>query len=197
MNRRRLLKSAGALTILSVSGTGAFNVISARRNMSISTADDTDAFLELNPNTLDNSAYATMSDGIVEINITTDGSDGFDGEGVSPFALTEIEEVIEVTNQGTQDVAVFVESSDPSLADLDGDFELFATDPSDETEAQANLRVGTEIKNLQILSPGQSFALGFKIDTTKKDNQELSNLEDDITGLDVIITASAEEVPDQ
>lgn len=197
MKRRTVILGLGALVTSGglAAGTGAFTSVEADRDITVDVADDVDALLGLDPDSLDNSAYATESDGIVGIDITPSADSGFDGEGVSPFALTEIEEVIEVTNQGTQEVAVTVESSSPSLADLDGEFELFATSLDGGT--RVNLRAGTEIKDLQVIGPGQSFALGFEVDATGKDDEELSSLEDDITGLNVTITASAEEVPDE
>lgn len=199
MNRRKVICGAGTLLVGSVTtlSTGAFTSVSADRDITINVSGDSDALLGLNPNNLDNSAYATESGGTVRVDISDTLGRDFDGEGVSPFALTEIEEMIEVTNQGTQEIAVVVESSSPSLSSLDGDFELFATDPDDGTNTRANLRLGTEIKDSQVIGPGQSFALGLEVDTTGKDDEALNNLEDDITGLNVTITASAEEVPDQ
>ncbi|WP_423995677.1 DUF1102 domain-containing protein [Halorubrum trapanicum] len=197
MQRRKFVFGSGAALASgsALIGSGAFTSVSAERDITVNVSDDSSALLELDPDSLDNSAYAIESDGSTGIDISKSASGDFSGEGVSPFALTEIEEVIEVTNQGTQEVAVTVESSSPSLADLDGEFELFATSLDGET--RVNLRVGTEIKDLQIIGPGQSFALGFEVDTTGKDDEQLSNFEDEITGLNVTITASAEEVPDE
>jgi len=199
MNRRKLIflfgtaATGGGVAV----GTGAFDSVSADRSVSLAVAGDSNAFLGLNSdsNELPNSEYATeLGNGLAEINTTPDADGDFDGEGVSPFALTTIEEVIEVTNQGTQDVAVFVESNDPNLSDLDGDFELFATDPDDGTDNRANLREGTDIDDLQVIGPGDSFALGFEVDARDKSDSELDDLEDDITDLEVTIIADAEEV---
>ena len=196
MNRRTLITYTGVAVTggSAVLATGAFTSVEANRDITVNVADDTDALLGLDPDSLDNSAYATESDGVVGIDVSQDGDRDFDGEGVSPFALTTIEEVIEVTNQGTQDVAVFVESNDPSLGELDGDFELFATDPDDGTDNRANLREGTDIDDLQVIGPGDSFALGFEVDARDKSDDELDELEDDITDLEVTIIADAEEV---
>lgn len=197
MNRRNFVIGLGAASASgsALIGSGAFTSVSAERDITVNVADDADALLGLDPDSLDNSAYATESDGVIGINISSSNG-SFDGEGISPFALTTLEEVIEVINQGTQEVAVSIASSDPSLADLDGDFELFATDPDDGTDERANLREGTEIDDLQVIGPGKSFALGVEVDARDKDDDELNDLESDITGLDVTITASAEEVPE-
>ena len=122
MNRRQFVIGAGALTTGAAGafGTGAFTSVEAQRRVTVDVADDAQALLRLDPDDTDypNSAYATETDGVVEIDITEDGS-GFDGEGISPFATTTIEEVFPIENQGTQEVQVSVES-----ADLDGsDFE--------------------------------------------------------------------------
>ena len=196
MKRRTAILGLGGLVVSGgvAAGTGAFTSVEANRDITVNVADDVDALFRLDPDSLDNSAYATESDGVVGIDVSQDGDRDFDGEGVSPFALTTIEEVIEVTNQGTQDIAVTVESSDPSLSELDGDFELFATDPDDGTDDRANLREGTDINDLQVIGPGDSFALGFEVDARDKNDNELDDLEDAITGLEVTITADAEEV---
>jgi len=196
MKRRTLLgTAAGAVGGVSIIGSGAFTVAQADRDITVDVADDADALLGLDPDSLDNAAYATESDGIVGVDISPNADGDFDGEGVSPFARTTIEEVIEVINQGTQDVAVTVESGDPSLEELEGDFELFATDPDDDSDDRANLREGTDIDDeLQIIGPGDSFALGFEINGIGKSPDELSDLEDEISDLTVTITASAEEV---
>ena len=197
MKRRTAILGLGSLVISGglAAGTGAFTVVEADRDITVDVADDAEALLGLDPDTLDNAAYATESDGIVGVDISPDADGDFEGEGVSPFARTTIEEVIEVTNQGTQDVAVFVEASDPSLDELDGDFELFATDPDDDSDDRANLREGTDIDDeLQVIGAGDSFALGFEINGIGKNPDELTELEDEISDLTVTITASAEEV---
>ena len=197
MKRRQLLTSAGIFAVggTTVVGTGAFDLTSARRDITINSADDADALLGLDPDSLDNSEYAVEYDEIIGVDISPDADGDFNGKGVSPYARTTIEEVIEVTNQGTQDVAVFVEASDPSLDELDGDFELFATDPDDDSDDRANLREGTDIDDeLQVIGAGDSFALGFEINGIGKNPDELTELEDEISDLTVTITASAEEV---
>ena len=197
MKRRTVLVGFGgvAVSAISMMGTSAFTIATAERDITVELDDDADALLGLDPDSLDNAAYATESDGIVGVDISPNADGDFDGEGVSPFARTTIEEVIEVINQGTQDVAVTVESGDPSLEELEGDFELFATDPDDDSDDRANLREGTDIDDeLQIIGPGDSFALGFEINGIGKSPDELSDLEDEISDLTVTITASAEEV---
>lgn len=197
MKRRTVLVGFGgvAVSAISMMGTSAFTIATAERDITVELDDDADALLGLDPDSLDNAAYATESDGIVGVDISPNADGDFDGEGVSPFARTTIEEVIEVINQGTQDVAVTVESGDPSLEELEGDFELFATDPDDDSDDRANLREGTDIDDeLQVIGAGDSFALGFEINGIGKNPDELTELEDEISDLTVTITASAEEV---
>ena len=110
MNRRKFVIRLGAASAggSALIGSGAFTSVSAERDITVNVSDDSSALLELDPDSLDNSAYAIESDGSTGIDISKSASGDFSGEGVSPFALTEIEEVIEVTNQGTQEVEVEV-----------------------------------------------------------------------------------------
>jgi hypothetical protein len=83
-------------------GTGAFSSVEAERSVSVEVADDNNAYLGL----------AAERDDI----ISDDGSDGQlsidlgsqttskGGEGFNEDAVTEIEGVFKITNQGTQEV---------------------------------------------------------------------------------------------
>ena len=194
MKRRKTLIGLGALATSGVAavGTGAFDLVSARRDVSIEVADDADALLGLDPTSLENSAYAVESDGIVEIDVTenTETSDDVFTDGVSPYAVTQIEEVIEVTNQGTQDVEISIVSDDLSVGDP---FVLIATDVP-EQDGPLGLLQGAD-GDRPIISPGHSFALGFIVDAETDD--KIETLEDEIfdgTGLPLTITADTEEV---
>ena len=107
MNRRTVLISLGGLFAGSgaLLGTGAFTTVEAERTVTVETAGDADAFLGITP--FPNSAnadYVTApEDGTVEIDITGEGTPG---EGVNENAITAIDRLLEVTNNGTQSVAV-------------------------------------------------------------------------------------------
>ena len=109
---------------------------------------------------------------------------------MSPFASTTLEEVFPVENQGTQDVEVSVTS--PNLSPEDP-FELFATNVPGQS-GRLNLLDGAS-GSRPIIAPGQSFALGFAVDTETENKIETLNTEIfGGSGLEVTIIADAEEV---
>jgi len=196
MKRRSILAGAGLLvgTGGMALGTGAFTSVSAERSISIDTASDSQAFLRLDPDdpNYPNSAYATETDGMIEIDVTSGAEGEFDGTGVSPFANTVLGEVLPVGNQGTQAVEVSITSEDLSP---DDPFKLFATNVPNQS-GQLNLLKGAS-GDRPIIAPGESFALGFAIDA--ETSEKIDTLENDIfdgDGLQVTIYADSEEVND-
>jgi hypothetical protein len=81
-------------------GTGAFSSVEAERTVSVETASDANAFLALTPAS-GAGDYVTTSDGMIEIDI---GTDGAGTEGVNQNGLTTFDELIDITNQGTNNV---------------------------------------------------------------------------------------------
>ena len=109
MNRRAALLGVGGVVAGggALLGTGAFTTVEAERTVSVETAGDADAFLGIAPfPDSANADYVTVpEDGTVEIDITGEGTDAV-GEGVNENAITAIDRLLEVTNNGTQSVAV-------------------------------------------------------------------------------------------
>ena len=107
MKRRTVLVGLGGLFAGSgaLLGTGAFTTVEAERTVTVETAGDADAFLGITPfPDSANADYVTApEDGTVEIDITGEGTPG---EGVNENAITAIDRLLEVTNNGTQSVAV-------------------------------------------------------------------------------------------
>jgi len=102
MERRKFLIGAGSLAAGSAAamGTGAFTSVSATRTVNVSTAGDSNAYLEMDPTVGQNSTYAgTDSDGD-EVVVTLDS--------VNKDAKSNFLNLFQVTNQGTQDVVVYV-----------------------------------------------------------------------------------------
>jgi hypothetical protein len=91
-----LIAGAGA-----VLGTGAFTTVEAERTVSVETAGDANAFLAITPGS-EGDQYVEAN-GTVEIDITDTNAGG---QGVNQNATTAIDQLLEVTNNGTQDVAV-------------------------------------------------------------------------------------------
>lgn len=83
---------AGSGTIL---GTGAFSSVEAERTVSVEVADDADALLGIEPAD-EASEYAEITDGTVEINI----------DGVNQNAITVINPILDVSNNGTNEVSI-------------------------------------------------------------------------------------------
>ena len=118
MKRRNVLAmlgvAAGGGAV--VSGTGAFTSVEADRDVSVAVAGDANAFLALR-GIGPNSEYVTTTDGQLGLDLTGSNPTNAGGQGVNADAITIIEDVIEVQNQGTQAVDVeatpltFVETS--------------------------------------------------------------------------------------
>ena len=109
MNRRQLLAGIGALGGggAVVTGTGAFTSVEADRDVAVQVASDANAYLSLNaigPNAPDtDTSNDTLGIDLTEANATEVG-----GSGVNADAVTVFEELVEVGNQGTQDVDVSI-----------------------------------------------------------------------------------------
>jgi hypothetical protein len=109
MERRKFIAGLGSLTAAGAAGigTGAFTSVSAQRNVNVALADDSNAFLGLEPGT--SGLVTDDADGNLQINI--DGTNA-SGSGANMNATTTIgdpdnpadEHAFKVTNQGTQSV---------------------------------------------------------------------------------------------
>lgn len=113
ISRRNTLIGLGAVVAGGglVLGTGAFTTVEAERTVSVETAGDANALLGLEPSDgEDDEGYAQVDDdGLVFIDFETD-----DAEGLNLEARTTFDELIDVTNNGTDDV-------DELIFDVDDD----------------------------------------------------------------------------
>jgi hypothetical protein len=106
-----------------VTGSGAFTTVEADRDVSVAVAGDANAFLALRGNG-ENSEYVTTTDGQLGLDLTSNNATGAGGQGVNANAITVLEDVIKVQNQGTQKVEVeatplsFIETSGGSTLTL-------------------------------------------------------------------------------
>jgi hypothetical protein len=109
MQRRKLLAAMGSLTAggAAALGTGAFTSVSADRSVAVDVADDSDAFLAIEPQATPNgNEYASVNaDGTVELDFSETETGG---GGLNRNAETIIRDILQVRNQGTQDVIVGV-----------------------------------------------------------------------------------------
>ena len=122
MQRRNLLIGMGSLTVggAATIGTGAFTSVEASRSVSVSVADDSEAFLRLakvgsGDDQNANREYAETSDGVISIDVSDSNNSGFGGtnpNGLNPDSTTRIFDIFTVQNQGTQNVAVYVDADE-------------------------------------------------------------------------------------
>jgi hypothetical protein len=109
MNRRQLLAGIGALSGggAVVTGTGAFTSVEADRDIAVQVASDANAYLSLNA-AGPNAPYTDTSNDTLGIDLTEDNATETGGGGVNADAITVFEDLVEVGNQGTQDVDVSI-----------------------------------------------------------------------------------------
>lgn len=94
-----LLAVTGVLVF--ASGSGAFTAVSAQRTVSVSTASDSNALLQLTNHSGPNGQYASETDGELEITL----------DNANLNASTTLNDVFNITNQGTQTVGVWIVKS--------------------------------------------------------------------------------------
>lgn len=120
MKRRQLIALIGAVGggAAVLTGTGAFSSVSAGRDVSVEVASDATAYLSTDDTGNANAEYITeTTGGEFGINLTGGNTTSGGGSGVNTGAVTIIEDLFEVRNQGTQRVEVgvtplsFVEAS--------------------------------------------------------------------------------------
>ena len=105
MKRRNVLIGFGALAAGSgaLVGSGAFTQVEASRNVNLDTTGDADALLQIEPNedySGDQDRYTDIDgDGLVEL----------DTEELNRNSRTRFDELLEVTNNGSQTAAFFVD----------------------------------------------------------------------------------------
>jgi hypothetical protein len=182
LNRRKLLVGLGGITIGggSLLGTGAFSSVEADRTVDVEVAGDSEAFLALAPTDDPNGAYAEISNGTLEVTIGEDA-------GVNANAITHIDKVLQVTNQGTQEVVLYFEEvgGDGNTAAVDVGAlteELVVDSVGEADQPTSNGIYDTSIVDLSDPSPpdsgagygdigvllgvGTTIKLGFYVDTS-------------------------------
>ena len=109
MQRRKFLLGMGSLAAggAAATGTGAYDSVQAKRNVAVQVADDNNAPLRLTTEGADNSAYASNHGDAISIDLNSNGK----GNGVNADALTQINDIFRVQNQGTEPAVVYVDPS--------------------------------------------------------------------------------------
>jgi len=181
-NRRKFIAGLGALATGSAAamGTGAFTSVSANRGITVDTADDSGAFLAIEADSTPNAnEYVNTSGGTVSLDFSnTDDTDMGNGTGVNKNATTIFDDLLNITNQGTQTVIVghrqsfggakgalyhedYEDGAITRVGDAAGEFdEVDATIGTPDNNI-TNLD-SASLKNLPVLSPGDTLEdIGF------------------------------------
>jgi hypothetical protein len=170
MQRRKFIASIGSVAAgaAAVTGTGAFTSVTANRDVEVSVADDSEAFLRIRKATDDQDnvtpnaeEYVTIDNGQVGLDFTSTDSGA---KGLNKGATTIFDNLLRIENQGTQEVIVAYEGLTSNGNDLTNQgFAVFHEDPDlneigDPTnDGLLNLQRGdtaNDLDNLPRLEPG-------------------------------------------
>ncbi|WP_256297248.1 DUF1102 domain-containing protein [Haloarchaeobius salinus] len=173
MERRKFIAGVGSLAAggAAALGTGAFTSVSATRDIDVEVADDASAYLRLEGTGGANSEYVTDDGdgGTLAINLDSSNATSAGGDGVNPDAVTQIDDLFVIENQGTQEV-------DVSLSKTGDNSSLvkFYTD--------SNAYDGNSIgSNSVTLSTGSSVTVSIEIDTEGESVGDGDELLDSVT----------------
>jgi hypothetical protein len=162
-NRRKFLAGLGALASGSAAaiGTGAFTSVEADRTVNVAVADDASAYLSLDDiDSSPNSEYVDTSSEEIVLNLNSTNSGG---SGFNANAETRIDDLIQVANQGTQTINVWVTLDAESSDTFDNDTLYFY--PGDATDTALNDgEGGSDGDDVLALTSGESASLGVLVD---------------------------------
>lgn len=119
MERRKFLFGIGTVAAggAAAMGTGAFSAVEADRSLNVETAGDQGAYLGIDASV---SEYATQTDGTVQITV----------DQLNDDAVTEITDVLTVSNSGDQNVHFWLD-----LSDVDDSLNVSAYTGNDDPDA--------------------------------------------------------------
>ncbi len=159
-----LIAGGGALV-----GTGAFTTVQAERTVSVETAGDSDAFLALAPASGPNGDYADGSGDTIEFTLDQNAGTAA-AQGLNQNAITTIRNIVQITNNGTQDVtSLTLEfTTTPSAVNPDDTFTFLVDDGSNQ-DAVDHAAGGVDILTANNgvsddLSTGNSINFGIEVD---------------------------------
>jgi len=173
MDRRKFIAGLGSLTAAGAAGisTGAFTSVSADRTITVNTTGDQSALLKFQKAKNDTNGDGTR-DTVTEnaeqyVNLSTGGQVSFDfnstsegGLGVNKDATTIFDDLIDIVNQGSQEVLVGVTSlpdglgvyseGDDASSDSATQNDATAMNFDGPTEPEQKLAPGERLKNIGI-----------------------------------------------
>lgn len=130
---------AVGMALAMVTATGAFSTVTAERNVDVVTESDANAYVGMTAHTGPNGGYAST---------TTGGELTVDMESINPDSETHVNNVFNITNQGEENVTVWIEDNENNVT--------FHTHDSD---------VGTmESAGKVVLEPGETVQVSLHID---------------------------------
>ena len=122
MDRKKLFFGLGVASGgAAVVGSGAFSSMQAERGVSVEVVGDDAAYLALEPAEGPNGQYASINEnGLLEVQVS-DENEAITGEGVNPNSWYDLGNVFQITNQGTQQVGVWIEHDRKHVSFLTGE----------------------------------------------------------------------------
>lgn len=190
MNRRNVLIGLGGLVAGggALLGTGAFTTVEAQRTVSVQTAADANAFLALSP-ARTGEEFVTETDGTIQINLDGTDSNNGNANGLNQNARTRFENLVDVTNNGTQDVtSLTLEVEVSGTNDNAPHEEAFNITVGDDTyEADGTTNILDATDNPSPLTPGNTATFGIEIDLLNN-----ANISEIASGAEFTLTISAE-----
>jgi hypothetical protein len=175
MQRRKYLAAIGSAAAAGAAGigTGAFTSVTADRSVDVEVAGDSSAYLQLQkisgePNS---QQYVNVDSGEVSFDFSDGNSDvAGGGNGFNPDAVTEVENLLRVGNQGTQEVEFYVDVSGVDLSN-GTTIQVRAEDGSGNTveNIAQNGGVSSPAPDSITLTTGETAVLDLIVDTTNLD----------------------------
>jgi hypothetical protein len=171
-----------------VAASGAFTTVEADRSVDVNTSGDASALLSLDaespsPNADD---YVSGSGNEIQINLNTTNSAG-GGNGINQDALTDVDDLINITNQGSQEVEVHIvmDEGGSSLSNLNNsvDFTVDGSSggatsvPDTLDRSSTDSGSGSSVT----LPVGESVTIGIEIDLTGVSTGSSDTILNDIT----------------
>ena len=173
MERREFILAIGGIASTGAAvGSGAFSSVEATRDVSVSVADDANAYLAMEPLDSPNGNQFAATDGdVLALDFSENGNDG---SGLGTDSIYNFDRVFRIVNQGTQGVyvwATFGGSTDGfDTGDADTDVWLYPNgDPDDKLRDSED--------DVLYLPTGSSADIGVYVDThdlNVDDDQELT-----------------------
>lgn len=171
MERRKFIIGVGAAAAggTAALGTGAFSSVEADRSVSVEVGGDNDAYLGLEAER-DDIISDDGGDGQLSLDLgsqmTAEGGEGFNDD-----AVTKIDGVFRITNQGTREVGagfgtefpIYQRNITPEIEAIDG---VTLKTPEDEREDFDGGAEGV------VLEPGESVLISVEVDTLDEDPEE-------------------------